>query len=89
MNGEQLKMLDDHTLLTVLAEKVETLNRSVNTLKSEVHEEIEKIHQKLDSKYVTQSEFWPIKTFVYGLIGIIGTAIITAVPTLIWYMITH
>ncbi len=40
------------------------------------------IDKKLDDM-VTQDQFWPVKTLVYGLVGIILTAVIVAVIALV------
>lgn len=40
------------------------------------------IDKKLDDM-VTQDQFWPVKTIVYGLVAIILTAVIVAVVALV------
>lgn len=44
---------------------------------------LEEIKSKLDSKYVTVEAFAPVKTLVYGLVGIILTAVIGALVALV------
>jgi hypothetical protein len=39
------------------------------------------IDKKLDDM-VTQDQFWPVKTLVYGLVGIILTAVVVAILAL-------
>ena len=43
---------------------------------STIHADIGEIKQKLETKYVTQESFFPVKSLVYGLVGIILTAVI-------------
>jgi len=50
--------MDDHDLLVRIDERVESLRV-----------EIESITNALDNHYVTQEEFRPIKTLVYGAVG--------------------
>lgn len=40
------------------------------------------IDKKLDDM-VTQDQFWPVKTLVYGLVGIMLTAVVVAILALI------
>jgi hypothetical protein len=40
------------------------------------------IDKKLD-EMVTQDQFWPVKTLVYGLVGIMLTAVVVAVVALV------
>lgn len=41
------------------------------------------IKLSLNGKYVTQDQFWPIKTLVYGATGIMLVAIIVAIVGLV------
>jgi hypothetical protein len=41
-------------------------------------EEIKEINRKIDSCYVTQKEFEPVKKIVYSLVGIIITIVVTS-----------
>jgi len=40
---------------------------------------VERIFEKVKSEYVSKTEFAPIKKVIYGIISIVGTAIIGAV----------
>lgn len=50
--------MDDHDLLVRIDERVEVMKL-----------DIEAITEALDSHYVKQEEFQPIKTLVYGAVG--------------------
>jgi drug/metabolite transporter superfamily protein YnfA len=39
--------------------------------------------QEIKDCYVTQKEFWPVRTIAYGLMGTIGLAVIGALLALI------
>ena len=41
------------------------------------------VKTSLNGKYVTQEQFWPIKTLVYGATGIMLVAIVTAIVGLV------
>lgn len=45
--------------------------------------EIDEIKMKLEKHYVSQDEFKPVKTIVYGMVAIILTAVVVALITLI------
>jgi len=45
--------------------------------------EITEIKQKLDCQYVTQMEFKPVKTIVYGLVSLILTGVVGALLALV------
>lgn len=55
---------DDNELLTRIDERTLHMENA-----------IKEIQNDLDSKYVTQSEFWPVKTIVYAGAGIILTSV--------------
>lgn len=48
-----------------------------------VAKDIAEIKFSLDGKYVTQDQFWPIKTLVYGATGIMLFAIVAAIVGLV------
>lgn len=48
-----------------------------------IHKSLEDINQKLDNKYITTDNFWPVKTLVYGAVGLMLTGILTALIYLV------
>jgi hypothetical protein len=50
---------------------------------SYIKDEITEIKVKLESKYVTQTEFEPVKRIVYGLVGLILVAVVGSLLGLI------
>lgn len=48
-----------------------------------IQRDISQINQKLDHNYVTKEEFAPVKTLVYGMVGLILTAVVGALITLV------
>lgn len=61
---------NDHDLLIRLDVRLSELIKSID---------------KNTKEYVTKAEFWPVKILVYGVTGIILTAVITAVV----YLVVH
>jgi tetrahydromethanopterin S-methyltransferase subunit B len=45
--------------------------------------EVDEIKTKLDSHYVTQEAFIPVRNVVYGMVGLILTAVVTALIMLV------
>lgn len=48
-----------------------------------IHQNLETINTKLDNKYVTKESFSPVRTIVYGMIGIILTSVIIGILSLV------
>jgi len=63
--------LTDHDLLVRIDERTQTLHTEISDVKCAL------------SGYVTRKEFTPIKSVVYGIVGLIGTAVIGALLTTI------
>jgi hypothetical protein len=55
--------------------KIAVIQNDVDYLKGRVDE----ISQKLDEKFVTQTEFDPIRKLVYGIVALILTSVVGAV----------
>lgn len=45
--------------------------------------ELDEIKAQLEKKYVSQSEFTPVKNIAYGMVGLILTAVVGSLLTLI------
>lgn len=72
INKMEKKDTDSKTDLAVIKEKVETMKSG-----------IERIESRLERSYVTKEEFDPVKKIVYGLVGLILVAVVTALIALI------
>lgn len=53
------------------------------TKQERMGQDIKEIKEMVQNNYVTQEQFRPIRVFVYGLIGIMLTAIALAVVSLV------
>ena len=58
--------------IDVIATKIDYIQRDVSDIKS-----------KLESEYVTQDQFEPVKRIVYGMVSVILLAVIGAVVALV------
>ena len=47
-------------------------------------DDVEALKRHRDEKCVTQSEFWPVKTLVYGLTGLLLMAVVGAILALVF-----
>lgn len=45
--------------------------------------ELNEFKKSVETKYITKDQFWPVRMVVYGLVGIILTAVIGAMITLV------
>lgn len=59
--------------------KIAVIQNDVDYLKNRVDE----IAEKMDEKFVTQTEFDPIRKLVYGLVGLILTAVVGALIAMV------
>lgn len=55
----------------------------IETTVKNIEENVGDIKRKLDDSYVTTQEFEPIKKLVYGLVGLILTAVVLALVGLV------
>lgn len=56
---------------------------SVNVTLGYIQRDVTDINSKLDKSYVTKEEFAPVKTLVYGMVGLVLTAVAGALITLV------
>lgn len=63
---------DDRTLLLLL-------RQDVRGVKSDIDE----LREALDTKYVTQDQFWPVKTLVYSAVGIALALLVAGIVGLV------
>ena len=59
----------------VLMSKFEYISRSLDQLKIQIDE--------LPSRFVSQDEFKPIRSVVYGVVGLLLTSIVVAITSLV------
>ena len=48
------------------------------TLKT-IYDAVQDLREEVKSTYVTQESFNPVRTIVYGMVGLVLTAVVTAV----------
>ncbi len=60
------------TQLAVLTEQVRSIDETVRDIK-----------KKIESDYVTQDQFNPVKSIVYGLVGLLLTSVVGALLGLV------
>lgn len=65
----------DHDLLTRIYERQRAENERLDAIDIKL--------AALDSKYVSQVEFWPVKVIVYGGAGLVLTAVIGALVAMV------
>jgi hypothetical protein len=65
--------------LTTLIERSEEQNRRLE----EQNRRFEDLKRHMDRTFVPKVEFWPVKIIVYGMIGIIATAVLTGLMAFI------
>ena len=62
------------------------LDTSVAVILSKVgrmEDDLKNVNTKLESKYVTQDQFEPIKKLVYGMVSIVLVAVVGAIVALV------
>ncbi len=62
-------------LVSRVDERTTAMKNAVDGIKSDI--------QSLESRFVTKDQFEPVKLIVYGLVGLVLTAVATAVVALI------
>lgn len=62
----------EDTQIAVMANDLGYVRKAVDTL-----------NEKIDHNYVTKEEFKPVKQLVYGLVGLIMTAVVIAILSLV------
>lgn len=76
--------------LAVVVTQMESIKSDVSDLKintkadmMELKTAVKELTKTIDDSYVTKSEFAPVKAVVYGLVGLILTAVVIAVIYLV------
>lgn len=49
----------------------------------DVYEQIESFREEVRDTYVSKSEFWPVRTLVYGFTGVLLLAVIGAIVNMV------
>lgn len=70
---------DINIALAILKERLRVQGQEISELRSS----LSRIEQKLDEKFITSEQFKPIKLIVYGFVGMVVTAVVGALITLV------
>lgn len=65
--------------MALMAQDIKYMREAVTAMKTDIKD----LKDELEGKYVTAVEFEPIKRLVYGTVGIILTAVVTALVLLV------
>ena len=71
--------------LNVLQERVDNMIRENSDEHAEILKKIGEINNKLDTIFVTQTEFRPVKSIVLGMVTIILTAFAAGIIKLVFF----
>lgn len=63
--------------------KPEEVYKIVEEMRRELKDDFEKLEEKADKIYVKVEAFDPVRKIVYGLVGIVLTAVLTALVGLV------
>jgi len=63
---------DEREKINVLIERIDNLT-----------ERLERFEEVADRHFVTRAEFWPVRALVYGSVGIVLVAVVSAAVTLV------
>ena len=70
---------DTNTDVAVLNNEISHIKKEVDSLSSQITTGFKSVNDKLDDQFVTKTEFLPVKNIAFGMLGIIGIAVLTAV----------
>lgn len=59
--------------------RIPLICQNINTM----HDDLSEMKTIMQEKLVTQDQFWPVKTFVYGIVTIMLTAVVVAIISLV------
>lgn len=65
--------------LAVIAEQVKNIKETTNRVEGSLRD----LQKQIDDTYATKAELQPIKSIVYGLVGLVLTAVIGSVVFLV------
>lgn len=72
--SEQQRFVDLKKI-PLLCKQIENIDANISEIKGLI--------KLSDDKYVNQDQFWPIKTLVYGVVGLMLTGVVTALLALV------
>jgi len=78
--------MDEIERMAVVETEVKNIKQTVDAGFYDVKKDIKTLSDKfdkLDKKYVTRSEFGPVKTVVYTIVGAAGMAVLTGILALV------
>ncbi len=79
-------LIDDSSDSPLLIKRVPFICNEIKAINEglkEMNKGFERIDKKLDEKFVTKESFWPVKTLVFGMVGIILTGVVMALMVMI------
>jgi outer membrane murein-binding lipoprotein Lpp len=62
-----------------LRNDMEKMAKSIGGIKEDVND----LKEMMDSRYVTRTEFEPIRNIIYGMVGVVLLAVVTALVALV------
>lgn len=71
----------------VMCKDIADIKESISEIKENQKtymQDMKDFMEVIEKKYVSQVEFTPIKSIVYGLIGLVGTAFVVGLIALVW-----
>ena len=74
------------TKIAIMATNIANMGKDITELKSDIKSDVADLKQRIDNmgnRYVSQDEFKPVRSIVYGLVGIILTTVIGALISLV------
>ncbi len=82
-NEQDKQILILETNYKTMADKIDKLEKSVIKGFSELKEEFKCIREENANRYVSKEKFEPVRAIAYGFVGIVMTAVVVAIITLV------
>lgn len=83
--AEAAKVVSDAAAIAIqtIASAASAAQSVVNLDIGYIKRDVAEIKKMLDDKYITKSEFWPVKTIAYGLVSLVLVAVVGSVMTIV------
>jgi hypothetical protein len=82
-NNQDNKIIVLETNYNTMADKIDKLEKSVIRGFSELKDEFKCIREENANRYVSKEKFEPVRAIAYGFVGIVMTAVVIAIITLV------
>jgi peptidoglycan hydrolase CwlO-like protein len=82
-NNQDNKIIVLETNYKTMSEKIDELKKSVEKGFSELKNEFKCIREENANRYVSKEKFEPVRAIAYGFVGIVMTAVVVAIITLV------